>query len=560
MQRRRRCVKGTGRPVNARRDVLALCAGFASVCLLSGWFALRHLDRPGLNYDEALQAVQAVVFLSDAEPSPIPGTSSARWLGRWFPLMTQPYMGALKSQLLLGPFALFGATPETLRVTTWSWMLLGILLSMLWVRELLGTPAALLAGLLLALDPSVLFVGRHDWGSFALGFALRAGALLLLTRGWRSGSGGRLLLGGACLGLGLYNKLDFGIGVIAAGLALALAAPGSLWREIRARPRRLLSAAAGLALGAAPLLAFAPAALGVGRMLGARAGAGVWEWGEKAVAFATTFDGSYFQRLMRAGGSFEELGSVEGAAAGPFLLLAIAAAGFLGARLALAPRADAREPARRFVLLAALLTLLGVCLTPRAVRIHHVLNATPFPQIVLALGLVELWRLGAGRRPLRVLAVGLAALALAGSARVDAQTLAGVVETGGRGRWSDALARFASGLPPGSVVVCLDWGFAEPLRFQTPELPIVDATWSLRGRRPRLALDGGPGHVYLVPLERHAVFGGGRALLDALEALPEEARSIESVADRSGEAAFRAVRIAKPHRLEYRDGLVVRLR
>jgi hypothetical protein len=542
------------------RETRATVAGFAVACALSGAFALQHLERPGLNYDEAMQAVQALVFLTDAEPSAIPGLSSTRLLGRWFPLMTQPYMGALKSQALLGPLAIFGPSPQTLRITTWLWTLLALLLTMLWARQVLGLPTALLAGALLALDPSVLFIGRHDWGSFALGFVCRAAALLLLTDGWRRGGGWRLVLGGACLGLGLYNKLDFGIFLLGAGAALWIAAPRGVWRELRARPRRALAAGAGLALGATPLLASLPGALGVGRALGVRAAAGSWQWSEKAVAFATTLDGSYFHRLMLAGGSFEELGAVEGAAAGPFLVLLGAALIFLLLRLVRAPRSDGREPARRFVMAATILTLVGVFLTPRAVRIHHVLNATPLPQLLLAAALVELWQLGAARRALRALAAGLAALALLGSARVDARTLATIVDTGGKGRWSDALGRFASELAPGSVVVSLDWGFAESLRFLTPGLPVVETTWSLRGRRSQLALEGDRSHVYLVPLERYAVFGHGQDFLGALEALPDDVVSVESVADRSGDPAFLAARIAKPHRVDYRRGLVVRLR
>ncbi len=544
---------GWPRLCRGRDHSLALALGFAVACAMSGAFALRQLDRPGLNYDEAIQAVPAAVFLTRAAPSPIPGQQSTRLLGRWFPLLTQPYMGALKSQALIPTFALFGASPTTLRASTWLWTMLGVLFSMLFARELFGTPAALLCGALLALDPGVLFVGRHDWGSFALGFALRAAALALFCVGWRRQSAWRFGLAGLCLGLGLYNKLDFGIFLLAAGIALSWAAPRLPLGALRERPRILLLACAGFALGAAPMLASLPGALRVGRALGARAGAGALEWSEKLVAFRTTLDGSYFQRLMLCGGRFESLGDVEGAAASAFGLL------FAAAALLLLLRAR-HYPAHRFVLAAALLTLLGVFLTPRAVRIHHVLNATPFPQLVVAAALAMLWRLGSGRPLLRGLALAAAALALAGSARVDARTLATIAETGGKGRWSDALGGFAAALPPGSVAVTLDWGFAEPLRLLAPGLPVLEATWSLRGERPQLQLDGTPDHVYLLPPERYAVFGHGQTFLEALRALPEGTAAIESVADRSGEPAFLAVRIARPHRLEYRRGLLLRLR
>ena len=55
---------------------------------------------------------------------------------------------------------------------------------MLWVRAVWGTPAALLTGLLLASDPSFIFVTRHDWGSVALALMCRGAGLWLLSAGW----------------------------------------------------------------------------------------------------------------------------------------------------------------------------------------------------------------------------------------------------------------------------------------------------------------------------------------------------------------------------------------
>jgi len=202
---------------------------------------------------------------------------------------------------------------------------------------------------------------------------------------------------------------------------------------------------------------------------------------------------------------------------------------------------------------------------PRAVRIHHVLNAAPFPQIVVAAAFVGLWRMGAGplaRPALRALAaVGFCAV-LAGQVQVELRTLDEIRATGGRGRWSDALARYAGELAaePGASVVSLDWGFHAPLRFLAPNLDLREPVWQLRGAAALGAqLEGTPQTVYLVQDPRYRVFDLGQDLLAAAARLPEGAASVRAHADRTGDTAFLSVRIARPHRLVYRGRLEVEL-
>ncbi len=551
-------VKGIPSPVSRTR--LAPIALVAVATLLSLAMGLRRLDLPGLYYDEAIQALPAVVFLEGGTPERIPGTTEVRWLGRWLPVMTQPYMGALKSQLLVPSFALLGASPASLRGTTFAWTLLGIALSALLARELLGRGGAALCGALMLVDPSLLFVGRHDWGSFALGLVCRSAALYCLLSGARLDSALRLGLGGLFVGLGLYNKIDFAVTALAASTALLLASPSSLWSALRRARLRLAWPALGLLLGAAPMLAALPRTLAVGRSFAERS-SGPGSWPEKLDAFAFTLDGSYFQRLILSGGSFPDLRDVEGASGGPGLLLLCLAALALGLRLVAAPARDGRDPARRFVLWTTLLAALGLLATPKAERIHHVLNLVPFPQLLVAGALADLWRLSP--RPLRALSALLAAVALAGSLWIDLQTWRAIERTGGRGRWSSALGELASELAerPGSTVVTLDWGLSLPIRFLEPELPVIETVWGPRGGPHRhWALPGGAEQVYLLYPERLSVFPVGLELLDALEALPEGTAELRSHRDGTGELAFLSVRIAEPHRLDYRGALEVRLR
>ena len=101
-------------------------AGVCGLLLLALVLGARNLDVPGLYYDEAVQARPALEFASaHSHATPLPG-SQTLWLGnRALPLLTQPYMGALKSQILIPSIWLTGASVAGLRLTTLVWALCG---------------------------------------------------------------------------------------------------------------------------------------------------------------------------------------------------------------------------------------------------------------------------------------------------------------------------------------------------------------------------------------------------------------------------------------------------
>jgi hypothetical protein len=543
-----------------RETGLLFCA-FAACALLAATLVARDLERPGLYYDEVIQAVPAADFLRrDARPSQVPGTYSVRLLGGWFPVMTQPYMGALKSQLLIPIFFAADASPASLRLTTLCWSLIGVLLIMLWTRPVLGLPAAVIAGALLASDPSLLFVSRHDWGSFSLALLLRGAALLLLTYGWTRRSLPQLLAGGLCAGLGLYNKIDFAVPLAASLLALLVANPRIAREALRLRRGPLLATLGATALGAAPVLA----ALGGALTAAERAARAALrpdspDWGEKLQTLVAMLDGSYFQRLMLSGGRFADLAAVEGAAASPLLVAFLASALVLVVTLVHDGRRGAWHRGNAFVLVAALLTLLGLALTPRATRIHHGLNLYPYPHLVIAAAALELWRRATRRVRLQRAGVALALAAiLAGAVRADLATFATLRASGGKGRWSDANIAFARelGAQPEQATLSLDWGFDGPLRFVAPELDGREPFWQLRGREQQTSglPIGTPEHTYLVFAPRFAVFPYGDALLAAVAALPGEAVRVRAHRDREGDIAFHSIRFTRPHQLVYHSG------
>ncbi|MGI9591438.1 MAG: glycosyltransferase family 39 protein [Myxococcota bacterium] len=538
------------------RETGWLLLGVALLALLVLALGARRLDEPGLYYDEVIQATPASEFLRErGEALRIPGARNTRLFGGWFPLLTQPYMGALKSQLLIPTFAAFGASRETLRVATLTWACVGLLLVALWVRELAGTRVALATAALLALDPSFLFVSRHDWGSAALALACRGGGLYLATVGWQRGGAGRLLAGGLLLGLGVYNKIDLLPFLAGCLLGLLAAAPGPALAVARQRPARLGALALGLVLGALPMLVAVGSVLSATEAMFRSVDARPDALGEKLLAWRTLLDGSHFHRLMLAGGSFERLGGVAGAAWSPFgWIFGAAWLGLFAHALAAARRGEPDRPAV-FALAATLATALLLLATPRAARIHHVMNIQPLPQLVVALAAVRLAQRGRAARGMAI--AGLAA-ALVGGLRVDLRVFETLRSTGGSGRWSGALEQLAHELPDDVVVVSLDWGFHAPLRFVRPELALAEPVWRIHGRQG--SLEGGPRHLYLVHEPGYEVFDVGPRLLEAVAQLPPDLVTVRVHSDRSGQPAFRSIAFARPHQLVYREDVEVRLR
>lgn len=227
------------------------------------------------------------------------------------------------------------------------------------------------------------------------------------------------------------------------------------------------------------------------------------------------------------------------------------------------------------MLVTTLLSLAGMLLMPGADRIHHVLNAYPFPQLTVAMAVIELWRLGGERSALsdasragtalRGAAVVTAGCVLAGGLWVSLRTLDTLRETGGRGRWSDALTRFAVDLEnrPRAVVVSLDWGLDGPIRFTAPDHRFVEPIWKLQKARRRgetWSQDGTAHHEYLLYEDPFALFDFGASFLDAVRGLPPGSATIHRHLDRRGDPVFLSVRFRGPHRLVYRRGFEVHLR
>ena len=117
-----------------------LLAGWLAIALVVGALAVRGLAAPGPYYDEAWLAQQARIFVAPARAgSRPPGTQSIDLFGRPFPLFALPYLGSLKSQLMIPAIAVFGPSLATVRLWTVATALAALLATMLAARRVLGT-------------------------------------------------------------------------------------------------------------------------------------------------------------------------------------------------------------------------------------------------------------------------------------------------------------------------------------------------------------------------------------------------------------------------------------
>ena len=533
---------GNSKHDTTTREGWQLLAVWLCCSLLLTGVALRDLSAPGLYYDEAVFAGMAKDFVrGSAAGSHMPLTTVGTLFGRPFPWFVQNYFGGLKCWLLIPSFAVFGSSIAVLRLTTLLWSLVALLFFMLWTRKLIGLPVALVTGPLLALDPAFFYLSEFDWGGVVPSFLCRASGfyfflLWALERKWRDG-----LLSAVLLGLGLFSKIDFAIILLACGIALFVSFRHAAVTALRtSRAQILVCCLAFLVVSYRMAFSLFDILKEAGQ-LADRAGA----FQEKLHTWEAMYDGSYFFRLMKVGGSFELMFANAVSVWSPFGLAVVAATAFLAIR-AIRVRNGAQETrVTWFLLLSLALITLGVFLLPGGVRLHHFIMVYPFPHLVVALAIIQLWqmpaRLALARLGLRLSSVAVLCAVLAGHLSALWQTQQLIAETGGRGWWSNAIERFCEDVrdQPGLTIVSLDWGFNEQLCFLTENKKLSEPFWN---EQPSLI----PGAVYLVHPREYALFPQGQELLDFATRNPARGFSIRPYKDREGKTAFFAIGYQPP--------------
>lgn len=458
----------------------AVTLGLASAVLFVLLASVR-LGAQGPQYDELHQATGAFTWLG----SP-PEMFCIAALDRVCVLNTT-YSGALKTHLFGLSLRLGGGD-----FTLVGWRLFGILLLALGIAlfPILARPALPLWSLavflaLLLTDASVLIMGRHDWGPVNLSLVLRLVLLGLWLRGAASPrpSVWNTLTLGALVGLTVFEKLS------ACLLVLPLAAMVLADRR-RHRRSHVLAAAAGVALGAAPLAAVNAASFFMtGELLSLR---------NLSTPIQRSLAGfaDYLGDLLSLGQGGQASGFILGQGAWPHA--AFGEGVVLGAVLLLVAVAFAVKAAPRslhlrlaVVALAGYLAVgIGLYLLPRPTWIHHWILATPFQYAALALALAGLMRKAHDGEPRRrFFAAGLIVLATVWLGLRIPNVIAveqALMRGSASPAWSPALARlgtFAAGQADNAVFIASDWGVATQIYAFAEGRPglVLELFWDYPG-------------------------------------------------------------------------------
>jgi 4-amino-4-deoxy-L-arabinose transferase-like glycosyltransferase len=423
--------------------------------VLLAW-ELLFLPGPGIQEDEALFVTP---FLGNT-----PSLYEWHAGGSRIPVMSMDYVGALKSWLYWPIFRLWEPSVWSMRLPVCVLSVVTLLLFADLVRRAAGSRVALAAAVFLATDAVFVLMNVFDMGPVCLLLLGTVAFLNLLQR--FAACGDRRLLGAAFLvaGLDLWFKAIFIFPLAGMLLAFAVAYPAVVRRSLT--PRNVVVAVVGIAVGAAPLIAFnwerrgatlqAPAQLPRGPVV------------EKLVMLQHTLDGRALEHYMFRS-SFNEkiplhgesMGDVvvgwyreshlgPGSALLPALVLALVGLPFLRRSPLFAPLLFG------WVALAA---AYGTMLVFRDAGAgpHHTVLLDPAPQFIVAASAVawaERWRRGRSAALIALCAV------VAGSNVWLLGRYAQTARTNGFSvLWTDGVKNLAEVLraqnPP---VAALDWG------------------------------------------------------------------------------------------------------
>lgn len=532
-----------------KREFLILLGGWLVLAAFLFGLGRQNLSSPGLFYDEAVYAGLTKDFLTGKPPGfHMPGAATTPVLGGPFPVFVQPYLGALKCWLLIPAFKFFGSTLTVLRASNLFFCATALLIFMLWTWRLLGSCAALIAGILLAFDPAFFFLGAIDWGSLLPSLLCRFAGFFLVLLAWRRQSACWAALAGIALGLGFFNKIDFAV-LLAGTTAAAVCAYGRLLKPLfSARRVFLFLFALGFTIGGGMMFLRLPFIFSA--TFSGNNPAHPGELAEKLHTHLAMYDGSYFYRLMDAGGVFDKMYQASSPVWTPFGIVVLIAALILVADVL----GSAKEnPARRtkvFLLLSAAFVTLGVLILPGAVRIHHTTLVYPFPHLLIAAAAVALWKGRWGTIRVQRLAGGLAGITVGllivcqFSAIVRTQRV--IRQTGGRGWWSNALVKFCDETKsrPGLVVSSLDWGFNEQLEFLADGPRLEEPFWQFAfGQQPELPRDAN--HIYLAHPPEFALSPLGAQFMASV-ARENKNAVVQPWRDGQGKIAFYSIAFTAP--------------
>lgn len=487
------------------------------------------LDRPGLHYDEALEAGVPALRLLRGEPAQALNGVSLR-VGRYdLPLMVQNHIGAAQVYATVPFVALGGPTATALRAMG---VLVGALLLLatyLLALVLEGRVAAGYSTALLACFGSFVFWARQGTFVTLLAALFAMAALAAGVWWWRSRRLGAALLVGVLFGLAAYSKLSALWLLNGAGGWWLLCWLASRRGANRARwwPewRAIGVAALGFGLGAWPFLLY--------NLLSGGATLGVMERSARETYLgANNVDvaGNLVQRFRQFADvivSGEHLWYL-----GATYTTWWALVGVVGALLVLLVSAIRGRWQRSLLLpFLALAVIAQSCYTISALWPTHfaVVVALPALLVGVALGRVHTWIAAAS--PARRAAwwhgavAAVAALLLISQLTTSVRYLQIVRATGGMSFHSSAIYDVTRFLETrNQPVLALDWGLSAPISFLSGEAFPVEEFYGYEQQptpelvatlRARIEQDGGR-TLYLTHAENQEAFQRRAAFLQAV--------------------------------------------
>jgi hypothetical protein len=178
------------------------------IALLFVLLAAPFLDRPGLHYDEALEAgLPATQLLAGLPVMSANGVVLRAW-GKEFPLMVQNHIGAIQVYTAIPFVSSFGPTVESLRIMALSTGVITLIATFAFMYQVYGLKAACYGSIWLAIFPSFVFWFRQGVFISSISPCLIMCALAIAVYGMRSRRLWLISGAGLLLGLAAYSKLN----------------------------------------------------------------------------------------------------------------------------------------------------------------------------------------------------------------------------------------------------------------------------------------------------------------------------------------------------------------
>ena len=543
-----------------------------------------NLDRPGLHYDEALEAGLPAVQLLNGQPVAVLNGIGLRLGRRTLPLMVQNHIGGVQVYATL-PFVLFGGPSATsLRAMTVAAGAVTIIAVYLFIAQIYGRLAAFSGSMWLATFASFIFWSRQGVFVTSLAACFAMCALAAGAYWWRTQRLWALGLAGLCMGLAIYSKLSalWLVNGLIAWWVLSTAATAIRAGKLGNRAERERASVHAIAWSGVPgetprglpILPWRALAVGlVGLLLG------MWP----LILYNLLSDGATFKTVQQSAtqtylgqNNTDILGNLQVRVAqaadvvrsgehlwylGGSFPNNIALASVLVALLVLLVGCCLREQGRswRSTLLVPFLALMVIaqsCFTISALWYTHFAIAAPLPAMIFGIGVSHahsrLAHSGSrARRPAIWLMMCLAVAVVSSQATTSISYLRAASTSGGLSFHSASiyeLSRFLESRP--EHIVALDWGIATPVEYLSGGRLDVEELYQYRpgalGLRDALRQRFDRDELYITHAANQEAFPQREAFLQIVAESGRWAERVNTIMGKNGVPELEVWRVRPP--------------